>query len=179
MIAATLLVKRRFLQTLEYDVLPVRQYITDKRTIMFTIAMIMMDLGIYIPWASGRNIWSIFRWLTSSLWIPVLHHSICNTIRRFCESRILRRCNPEWRRVYGMLCFGNYSGLRTGVLQFPHSDHFWMRGGRLRVGWCTTHWGNHCVGYSVRHSVRCSPSHIFTMFISPGTDARGNWVLER
>jgi hypothetical protein len=61
MIAATLLVKRRFPRTLEYDVLPVRQYFTDKRTIMFTIAIVIMDLGIYIPWVSNGNIYFIFR----------------------------------------------------------------------------------------------------------------------
>lgn len=56
MIAATLLVKRRFPRTLEYDVLPVRQYYTNKRTIMFTIAIIIMDLVIHIPWVSNGNI---------------------------------------------------------------------------------------------------------------------------
>ncbi|KAJ5218104.1 uncharacterized protein N7498_000203 [Penicillium cinerascens] len=50
MIAATLLVQPRFPRISEYDVLPVRRYFTDKRTIMFTIAFIIMDLGIYIPW---------------------------------------------------------------------------------------------------------------------------------
>lgn len=46
MIAATLLVQPRFPRISEYDVLPVRKYFTDKRTIMFTIALIIMDLGI-------------------------------------------------------------------------------------------------------------------------------------
>ncbi|KAJ5825431.1 hypothetical protein N7474_002569 [Penicillium riverlandense] len=50
MIAATLLVKPRFPRTSEHDLLPVRQYFTDKRTILFTIAMLIMDLGVYIPW---------------------------------------------------------------------------------------------------------------------------------
>ncbi|KAB8222955.1 major facilitator superfamily domain-containing protein [Aspergillus novoparasiticus] len=50
MTAATLLVKPRFPRTSNIDVLPIRQYFTNKRTITFTIALVIMDLGIYIPW---------------------------------------------------------------------------------------------------------------------------------
>ncbi|CAG8908894.1 unnamed protein product [Penicillium egyptiacum] len=50
MVAATILVQPRFPRTLEHDGLPVKQYLTDKRTILFAIAMLVMDLGIYVPW---------------------------------------------------------------------------------------------------------------------------------
>ncbi|KAB8199938.1 major facilitator superfamily domain-containing protein [Aspergillus parasiticus] len=50
MTAATLLVKPRFPRTSKIDGFPIRQYFTNKRTIAFTIALVIMDLGIYIPW---------------------------------------------------------------------------------------------------------------------------------
>ncbi|KAE8345145.1 hypothetical protein BDV24DRAFT_171083 [Aspergillus arachidicola] len=50
MTAATLLVKPRFPRTSNIDGFPIRQYFTNKRTIAFTIALVIMDLGIYIPW---------------------------------------------------------------------------------------------------------------------------------
>ncbi|KOC09519.1 monocarboxylate transporter [Aspergillus flavus AF70] len=50
MTAATLLVKPRFPRTSNIDGFPIRQYFTHKRTIAFTIALVIMDLGIYIPW---------------------------------------------------------------------------------------------------------------------------------
>jgi len=53
MIAATLLVRPRFPRTSKFDALPVRKYFTDKRTIIFTTALIIMNLGIYIPWVGG------------------------------------------------------------------------------------------------------------------------------
>lgn len=53
MIAATILVRPRFPRISEDDALPIKTYFTDKRTLLFTAAMIIMDLGIYIPWVSG------------------------------------------------------------------------------------------------------------------------------
>ncbi|KAJ5547729.1 hypothetical protein N7513_004963 [Penicillium frequentans] len=50
MIAATLLVRPRFPRTSKFDALPVRKYLTDKKTMMFTTGMMIMNLGIYIPW---------------------------------------------------------------------------------------------------------------------------------
>ncbi|KAK5800701.1 hypothetical protein VI817_002913 [Penicillium citrinum] len=48
--AATLLVKPRFPRNSQHDVLHIRQYFTNKRTMIFTVALIIMDLGIYVPW---------------------------------------------------------------------------------------------------------------------------------
>lgn len=53
MIAATILVRPRFPRTSKFDALPVRKYFTDRRTMMFTTGMMIMNLGIYIPWVSG------------------------------------------------------------------------------------------------------------------------------
>jgi len=55
MTAATLLVKPRFPRNSQHDVLSIRQYFTDKRTMIFTVALIIMDLGIYVPWVSGSD----------------------------------------------------------------------------------------------------------------------------
>ena len=56
MTAATLLVKPRFPRTSNIDGFPIRQYFTHERTIAFTIALVIMDLGIYIPWVRGTGI---------------------------------------------------------------------------------------------------------------------------
>ncbi|KAF5858093.1 hypothetical protein ETB97_004901 [Aspergillus alliaceus] len=49
--AATVLVQHRFTHhTQEHETLPIRRYFTDRRTILLTIAIFVMDLGLYVPW---------------------------------------------------------------------------------------------------------------------------------
>ncbi|KAE8163996.1 major facilitator superfamily domain-containing protein [Aspergillus tamarii] len=50
MVAATLLIQPRFARSRERELLPLRRYFTDKRTVLFTFALLIMNLGIYIPW---------------------------------------------------------------------------------------------------------------------------------
>ncbi|KAB8262253.1 major facilitator superfamily domain-containing protein [Aspergillus pseudonomiae] len=50
MVVAMLLVQRRFPYVMERRSLPLRQYFTDRRTILLTFAIFLMNLGIYVPW---------------------------------------------------------------------------------------------------------------------------------
>lgn len=52
MIAATLLIQSRFPGGLPHDPLYFKKYFTDKRTSLFTLAMLILNLGVYIPWVS-------------------------------------------------------------------------------------------------------------------------------
>lgn len=49
MLAATILVQPRFPRGLPHDPLFFKMYFTDKRTALFTFAMVILNLGIYIP----------------------------------------------------------------------------------------------------------------------------------
>lgn len=53
MVAATLLIQPRFARSRERELLPLRRYFADKRTVLFTFALLIMNLGIYIPWVSS------------------------------------------------------------------------------------------------------------------------------
>lgn len=53
MIAATVLVRRRFGSRREQIPLPLKQYLTDGRTILLTFAIFLMNLGLYVPWVSS------------------------------------------------------------------------------------------------------------------------------
>lgn len=53
MVAATLLVHRRFPSRVERTSLPLRQYLTDCRTMLLTFAIFLMNLGLYVPWVSS------------------------------------------------------------------------------------------------------------------------------
>ena len=55
MVVAMLLVQRRFPYVMERRSLPLRQYFTDRRTILLTFAIFLMNLGIYVPWVSGTS----------------------------------------------------------------------------------------------------------------------------
>ncbi|KAE8132842.1 major facilitator superfamily domain-containing protein [Aspergillus pseudotamarii] len=50
MVAAILLVRHRFIHVIEQRSLPLRQYFTDRRTMLLTLAVFLMNLGIYVPW---------------------------------------------------------------------------------------------------------------------------------
>ena len=56
MVAAILLVQRRFVHVIEQRSLPLRQYFTDRRTMLLTFAIFLMNLGIYVPWVSGTSL---------------------------------------------------------------------------------------------------------------------------
>ncbi|KAL4890015.1 major facilitator superfamily domain-containing protein [Aspergillus ambiguus] len=50
MIAAGLLVRPRFPQCTGHESLPIRKYFRDRRTLLFSLAIFLMDLGLYVPW---------------------------------------------------------------------------------------------------------------------------------
>jgi MFS family permease len=55
MLAATLLVQRRFRPQAEPASLPLRQYLTNGRTMLLTFAILLMNLGLYVPWVSSTS----------------------------------------------------------------------------------------------------------------------------
>jgi hypothetical protein len=55
MLAATLLVQRRFRPRAESTPLPLKQYLTDGPTMLLTFAIFLMNLGLYVPWVSSTN----------------------------------------------------------------------------------------------------------------------------
>ncbi|OGM40774.1 monocarboxylate transporter [Aspergillus bombycis] len=50
MVAAILLVQRRFPCAMEQRPMPLKQYFTDRSTMLLTFAIFLMNLGIYVPW---------------------------------------------------------------------------------------------------------------------------------
>lgn len=56
MLAATLLVQRRFRPRDEPTSLPLKQYFTNGRTMLLTFAILLMNLGLYVPWVSSTNL---------------------------------------------------------------------------------------------------------------------------
>ncbi|KAL5358537.1 major facilitator superfamily domain-containing protein [Aspergillus floccosus] len=50
MIPAILLVQPRFPRCSEHESLPIRKYFTDRRVLLFSLAIFLMDLSLYVPW---------------------------------------------------------------------------------------------------------------------------------
>jgi hypothetical protein len=50
MVAAVLLIQPRFSRGMPREPVKVKTYFTDKRTLLFTLASFIMNLGIYIPY---------------------------------------------------------------------------------------------------------------------------------
>ncbi|RJE27585.1 MFS monocarboxylate transporter [Aspergillus sclerotialis] len=53
MVAATLLIQPRFPRSKERELLPLKRYFTDKPTLLFTLALLIMNFGIYVPWVGS------------------------------------------------------------------------------------------------------------------------------
>jgi hypothetical protein len=66
MCAATLLVRRRFRTHMERTAVPLRQYLTDGRTMLLTLAILIMNLGLYVPGVSNTEPEYFIKSLTKS-----------------------------------------------------------------------------------------------------------------
>ena len=55
MISATLLIQPRFPRSTVREPLHLKRYFTDKRTVLFTVGLVIMNLGIYVPWVSRSH----------------------------------------------------------------------------------------------------------------------------
>lgn len=88
MIVAIILIQPRFPRNSEREILPLKHYFTDRRTVVFTAAIFVMNLGIYVPWVSTVSFEFLVLSLTDSP-LEVFCYTICVAAGGVSEPGIL------------------------------------------------------------------------------------------